>query len=172
MAYSACRLLLLASALMITASLLQGCGFQLRGGVELAPQLQVTYLKSSNPYSGVTAALRDSLRAAGARLVEDPGEATAILVIHDERSTRRVLSVGSTGRTSEYELFEEVTFSLSDSRGQTLLEAQTLRLTRDLVFDETEVLGKAAESEQTREQMRRSLARQILTRIDVGLRTQ
>jgi LPS-assembly lipoprotein len=93
-----------------------------------------------------------------------------VLNILHERSQRRVLSVGSAGRASEYELFEEVTFALEDPAGNTVLEPQTLRMTRDLVFDDTQLLGKVSEAEVLRRQMQRDLARQIITRIEVGMR--
>jgi len=92
-----------------------------------------------------------------------------VLKVLGERSQQRVLSVGSGGKASEYELFEEVTFALYDRDGRELVEPQTLRLTRDLVFDENLLLGKVSESDALREQMRRSLARQIITRIRTRL---
>ena len=79
---------------------------------------------------------------------------------------------GSTGKASEYELFNEVVFSLSDAEGKVLIEPQTLRMTRDLVFDETELLGKISEAEGIHRQMRRNMARQIIIRIGAGLRQQ
>ena len=149
---------------------LAGCGFHLRGPVELPPELAVTFLQSKDRYSGIAAELRLELQAAGAELTEDRGDATGVVAILDERSQRRVLSVGSAGRASEYELFEEVSFALEDPQGTVLLEPQTLRLTRDLVFDDTQLLGKVAEAEVIRRQMQRDLARQIITRIEVGMR--
>jgi outer membrane lipopolysaccharide assembly protein LptE/RlpB len=45
-------------------------------------------------------------------------------------------------------------------------------MTRDLVFDETELLGKISEAESIHRQMRRNMARQIIIRIGAGLRQQ
>ena len=78
-----------------------------------------------------------------------------MLHIVRELSENRILSVGSTGKASEYELFNEVVFSLSDAEGKVLIKPQTLRMTRDLVFDETELLGKISEAESIHRQMRR-----------------
>jgi LPS-assembly lipoprotein len=86
-----------------------------------------------------------------------------------ERSENRVLSVGSTGKATEYELFDEVVFSLGDATGKVLVAAQTLRLTRDLVFDQNELLGKLSEAESIHKQMRETLARQILMRIQAAM---
>ncbi|MFQ5643336.1 MAG: LPS assembly lipoprotein LptE [Thiogranum sp.] len=158
-----------AGILILSLTLLSACGFRLRGDVELPPQLQETYLESNNPFTGMARSLRTELEAAGARIVDSREQATAVLRIVSERSENRILSVGSTGKASEYELFEEITFELADREGKVLVERQSLRMVRDLVFDEKELLGKVSESEQLHVQMRRSLARQIITRIGVRL---
>jgi LPS-assembly lipoprotein len=160
------RLLLL----LVLATTVSACGFHLRGGVAMAPILEDTYIKSPEPYSGLSAVLRSELQSAGARLVSDPQQASAVIHIINSRSLRRVLSVGKSAKASEYELFEEVTFVLEDNQGSALLPTQTIKSVRDLVFDENELLGKVSEAEDIRRQMQRSLARQIITRIDFGMR--
>jgi len=160
------------TAIALLLALLPACGFQLRGDVELPLALQETYLESKNPYTGMARALRVELEAAGGSIVESSEQASAVLHIIREVSENRILSVGSTGKASEYELFNEVIFSLSDAQGEVLIEPQTLRMTRDLVFDETELLGKISEAEGIHRQMRRNMARQIIIRIGVGLRQQ
>jgi LPS-assembly lipoprotein len=153
---------------LVLVSLLQACGFHLREGVELPAVLESTYLESKDLYSGIATELRLELQSAGADLTEQLDDATGVVKILNERSQRRVLSVGSAGRASEYELFEEVSFVLEDPQGNVLLEPQTLRMTRDLVFDDTQLLGKVSEAEVIRRQMQRDLARQIITRIRAG----
>ena len=154
----------------VSLVVLTACGFHLREGVELPEVLESTYLQSKDLYSGIATELRLELQAAGADLTDQRDAATGVVVILNERSQRRVLSVGSGGRASEYELFEEVSFALEDPQGNVLLEPQTLRMTRDLVFDDTQLLGKVGEAEVIRRQMQRDLARQIITRIKVGMR--
>jgi len=163
---------LFTTVVALLLALLPACGFHLRGDVELPPALQETYLESRNPYTGIARALRVELEAAGGRVLESDEHATALLRIVREISENRILSVGSTGKASEYELFNEVVFSLSDAEGKVLIKPQTLRMTRDLVFDETELLGKISEAESIHRQMRRNMARQIIIRIGAGLRQQ
>ena len=158
--------------ILLLLTMLTACGFKLRGDVELPPVLQETYIQSENPFTGMARALRVELEAAGARIVESSEQATAVLKIVNERSEMRILSVGSTGKASEYELFDEVTFQLTDRSGKMLIEQQNLRMIRDLVFDENQLLGKVSEAEQLHVQMRRSLARQIFTRINTELQRQ
>jgi len=151
-------------------SVVAACGFQLRGAVELPAVLQDTYIVSQNPFTGMARALRSQLKQSGGNIVDNKDQATAILTINSERAENRVLSVGSRGKATEYELYDEVNFSLTDNQGKTLIEAYTLRLTRDLVFDQNELLGKLSEADGIHRQMRASLARQIMLRIDAGLK--
>ncbi len=153
---------------LLLLTLLSACGFHLRGAVTLPPVLEKTFIEARDPFTGIAAALRRELQSAGARIVDDRGQATAVLHIVSQRSVRRVLSVGSSGKASEYELFEEVGFELLDPGGKVLVERQSLRLARDFVFDETQLLGKVEEADDIRRQMRRSLARQIIARIGVA----
>ncbi len=162
----------LAAFAALSLVLLSACGFHLRAAVELPAVLETTYLQSQNLYSGIATELRLELQSAGADLTDQRDAATGVVIVLNERSQRRVLSVGSAGRASEYELFEEVSFALEDPQGNVLLEPQTLRMTRDLVFDDTQLLGKVGEAEVIRRQMQRDLARQIITRIRVGMRPQ
>jgi len=161
-----------ATGIALLLALLPACGFHLRGDVELPSALQETYLESKNPYTGMARALRVELETAGGRIVESREQASAVLRIVREISENRILSVGSTGKASEYELFDEVVFSLSDAEDKVLIKPQSLRMTRDLVFDETQLLGKISEAEAIHTQMRRNMARQIIIRIGAGLRQQ
>jgi LPS-assembly lipoprotein len=167
--FSKPRVALLLLSLLVTLS---ACGFHLRGDVELPPILHDTYIDSRDPFTGIARPLRSQLERSGANVLEDGQQASAILKIISERSENRVLSVGSSGKATEYELFNEVVFSLNDPKNKVLIKQQTVRMTRDLVFDENELLGKLSEADSIHRQMLESLARQILTRIQVGMQQQ
>lgn len=154
--------------LLMPVLLLPACGFHLRGAMELPPVLEVTYIQSNKPFQGISQVLRRQLSLAGATVAEKIGEATGVIDILDERSERRILSVGSTGRATQYELFEEVRFALSDKDGNQILKPQAVSMVRALTFDENELLGKVTEAEKLQRQMRQDLARQIITRINVS----
>jgi len=158
-------------AIVLALLMLSACGFKLRGSVELPPILQDTYIESEDPFTGMARSLRLELELAGANILEDREAATAVLVVHRERSENRVLSVGSSGRATEYELYDEVSFSLRDPDGKVLVKPQTLSLTRDLVFDENALLGTVSEAEGIHRQMRANLARQAIMRIAAAIRT-
>lgn len=157
------------SLLALLLAGLSACGFRLRGEVELPPILQDTYIDSRDPYTGIARPLRTQLERSGASVLEDRQQASGVIRVISERSENRVLSVGSSGKATEYELYNEVTFSLTDAAGKELLKPQTVRMIRDLTFDQNELLGKISEADSIHRQMLESLARQILTRIQVGM---
>ena len=148
------------------ALLLSACGFQLRGTVDLPPVLQATQLEGDR-FSLLVSELGMLLRNAGAGLVEERGQATAVLKVLDETSSQRVLSVGVSGRAAEYELHHRVDYQLEDARGEVLVPRQSLSARRTYQFDENDVLGKANEEESLREEMQRDLARRILQQVSV-----
>lgn len=152
--------------------LLSACGFHMRGAVDLPAVMQSTYIESRYPFDDMTRIIKQELRASEVNVVQQQEAATSVLQLISHRSSRRVLSVGSSGRATEYELFEEITFVLLDTQGKEYVPPQTLRMTRDFVFDEAQLLGKVEEAEDIHEQLQHALARRILTRIQVRLREQ
>ncbi len=148
---------------------LTGCGFHLRGQVTVPAIMRSTYIDTQSPYTEMSRAISVELLSSGVKLAPQRASASAVLKLLGHRSTRRILSVGSSGKATEYELFEEVTFALESPAGDVLLAPQTLRMTRDFVFDESQLLGKVEEAQGIRNQMQHALARQILTRIQTSL---
>lgn len=145
---------------------LSACGFHLRGQVQLAPQLSKVYIEGGNPYDPLVRDLTRALTGAGAAVVEDPQSATAVLQILNNSGDRRVLSVRSTGKVQEYELYQTFTFRVRDAAGKELLAAQPLELTREYLFDVNDVLSTSNEEESLRRDMRRDLVRLAMLRLE------
>ncbi|MFN2309168.1 MAG: LPS assembly lipoprotein LptE [Gammaproteobacteria bacterium] len=145
---------------------LSACGFHLRGDVKLAPALAKVHIQGGDVYDPLVRDLVRALSAAGSTVVEEPGAASAVLQVLSNRGDRRVLSVQTTGRVQEYELYQTFEFRVRDAAGAELLSAQRLELTRDYLFDADDVLGKAGEEETLRRDMRRDLVRLVLLRLE------
>jgi len=143
---------------------LTGCGFHLRGAVPLPEVMQRTLIKGIDN-SPLYYELESALLAAGSKVVKSPGLATATLIIHSERNSRRVLSVDNLGRASEYELSLRVVFSLVGHGGQVIASNESLRLLRDYSYDPNNVLGSGSQETLLQDTMRRDAAQQILRRL-------
>ena len=148
---------------MIAALASAGCGFHLRGQYTVPEALAVTFIEG-DPRSQIVIGLQRDLRSGGAQIATQKDGATAVLEVFDEQTGRRVLSVDSGAKVTEYEVYYVVSFQLAfaDQDPQPL---QTLRLTRDYVFDIQGVLGSGEEEQTLREEMRRNLVRLIMQRL-------
>lgn len=180
-------------ALIVLATLLLGgCGFHLRGAAEVPPQLARTQLLGTSARGPLAEEIAFVLDNAGAQLVQ--GDATSLLRITEDRFERRLLSVGSTGRATEYEITYRLGFTLSvpfmleqdaqmpqstDEQAQrkdrtplykVMVPGQTIVLQRDYSFDPSRVLGKAEEEEMLMRELRAQAVRQMLLRLQAGLR--
>lgn len=152
--------------LLLCILTLTACGFHLRGKVVLPAVMNATYVEGDK-FSLLVRELGSILRQSGANVVTTRSQATAVLKVEKEAESRRVLSVGTTGKASEYEIYHSVVYSLYDAHGKALVGQQTLSAKRDYQFDENDVLGKANEEEQLREEMQRDLALRIAQRLSV-----
>lgn len=155
--------------LLATCSLLllTGCGFHLRGtgqAVVWPPQLQKLQLRfDSSVDRDFSALLRNRLvDGYGVEIVnEDAPELVISGVIHG----RRILSLGATGKVSEYLLHFQASFAMSSRDGESLIEKRTIRLQRDLSFDGTNILAKEVEAAHLSEQMQKDVVKRILRRV-------
>jgi len=98
--------------------LLQGCGFHLRGTLEGSADMPLTYVQGSAAPGGIRTALSRADKITG-----NIDQAEAVLNVVSEKFDRRVLSVDSNGRVSEYEIFYAVDFTVQDKTGKQLIGA-------------------------------------------------
>ncbi len=155
----------LRTGLLLAVSLCAACGFHLRGDVALPDWLERVQVESEARYGEVAEELRRALRAAGAAVVERSEGAQAVIRIEGEQSRRRILSVGSDGRPSEYELIYSLSYSVQDPAGGPRGRPRSVTERRAYTFDEAEVLGKSTERDQLWRELRRMAVTAVLTRL-------
>jgi LPS-assembly lipoprotein len=152
------KILLLALVLMLGA-----CGFQLRGAAQLP--FKTLYVDGRGSALGVD--LQRALRhGSNVQLVETAKEAQAILQVLGESREKRILSIGSNGRVSEYVLFYRLSVRLHDGKGKELLPAQPLELKRDISFNDAQVLAKEQEEAMLYRDMQGDAVQQIIRRLN------
>ena len=127
--------------------------------------MATTYLHTSEPNSEFFSSLREALRVRGLQVVNTPQQAGAQLIITEDSSGQRVLSVSARNTPREFEVFYSVTFSLQ-SGTERLIEPESLVVTRSYTYDETQVLGKSQEERVLRRALATDLARQVVRRIE------
>jgi LPS-assembly lipoprotein len=145
-----------------------GCGFRLRGAVEIPPQLNPMYVESRGA-SGVRQAIWDRLTFSQVSLAPTAKDARVVLRILGESRRSRVAAVDRDGKVVASELFLTVTFDAIDGEGKPLVEAQTLDLSRTYRNPDVEVLGKQLEAQLIYEDLTQDAADRILDRLRAAL---
>jgi LPS-assembly lipoprotein len=151
--------------LLAVAVLAAGCGFRLQGASHLPAGLDSVHVATRDRLTSFAVELSRGLERIGASQAAVAGEADAVVRVTRDRSGRRVLSVSARNTPQEYEIFYEVEFAI-DRGGAQVVPPQRLQLTRNISFDESELLAKDREEEILREAMARDLADLVLRRLE------
>ena len=146
------------------ALLLGACGFQLRAVPQVPAEMTRTYIAADDRHSLFYRNLRRELQASGVEVVDNAADATAIFTVLSDETDQRVLSVSARNVPREYEVYYSVYYEVS-AGGATLLAPQLQTATRDYVYDETRVLGKAREEDLLRQAIARDLVRNVLIQL-------
>lgn len=156
------------TAAVVALLWLAGCGFQLRGKMDTPPDLTV-YIQSNRPPNAPPSELRRTLELIletnGAQVTDDPAKATATVKLLDEDLRRRTIATGPGGEVREYELRYTVDYAVSRADGSQAVPRSTAIVFRDLLYSETEVLGRAAGEEIVVRDMVSDVAYSILRRL-------
>jgi LPS-assembly lipoprotein len=149
---------------LVAAAVVAGCGFRLRGDVELSARMHAPYLEAADRYTPFYDELRQALVGAGAEIASFSQAATAVVHIHRDETGREVLTISARNTPQEYEVFYTVEYSVSVA-GAEVLPRQRLTLTRDYAYDDTAVLAKQHEEDDIRESLARDLAALVTRRL-------
>ena len=150
-------------------ALFAGCGFRLRGSIDLPSELTEVAIQGTRPNGELGIALRNGLSRVGGQVVDSVRNARSVLVITQDSSERRVLSVDSIGQANEYELAYTLGFRLDDPDGTNRVVQQSISLRRQYRYDPTQTLAKADEEVRLLREMREDAVRQMLRRLKAGL---
>ena len=150
------------AVLIATAALLAGCGFQLRGQASLP--FETFYIPGSTP---LAVELRRNITAASkTRLVDSPEKAQAVLAFTDEARDKTILTFTSAGKVNEFRLRYRVAFRVTDSKAaQVFLPTSEIQLTRDMSFNDAQVIAKEAEEQLLFRDMQTDMVQQIMRRL-------
>ncbi|MEE2730964.1 MAG: LPS assembly lipoprotein LptE [Pseudomonadota bacterium] len=156
------RLRLCASLLLITALLLQGCGFQLRGSTNsIAKSYGSVHLINKSGDEALSKIVEQALLDTGTKVT--PGSAN-ILELLESDEDKRTASYSSRGKSAEYELLKEIRF-LFRKRDEVLIPETTFHARRSYLYRETAAVGKAEEENILKREMDQDLAQRILLAI-------
>jgi len=152
----------------LTLALLAGCGFQLRGALEL-PFARLHL--AMPPQSELHALIKRQIESGSAtRIVAEPKEADAVLHVLGDEFGRDILSLSAAGRVREFELTRSFSYRLTDAQGRELQPPTRIVLRREITFDDARVLSKENEEALLQRDMQFDLVQQLLRRLASGAR--
>lgn len=146
----------LISALLI---LIAGCGFQLRGTVEMPAKYRHLTL-NANPNSEFTKALIDQLKANDIKISE---QAPVKLTIEGDDSETRTLSYSSRSKSAEKEIIRRVEFSVTDSSNNSVLvPTAEIQVRRAYLYDDNKIAAMQEQEALIREELAFDLATRLM----------
>jgi LPS-assembly lipoprotein len=153
--------------LVLLLLVLAGCGFRLRGTAEVP--FQSLYVPGAT--SGIALDLKRYIQAGtNARVVDDAAKADAIMQFTEEGRLKEVLSLTGTGKVREFQLRYRVGFRVHDGKGTDFVPQSVIQLTRDVTFNDAEILAKEQEEQILFRDMQTDMVQQILRRLAAAKR--
>ena len=148
----------------LAALLLSACGFHLQGRQPLPAEFAYTYVDTKDEQTDFVQDLRKALIASNVNVIRTKGSSGAVISVHEDELTERILSVSARNIPTEYELTYKVEFSVN-AGGKTLIDKETVSATRDISFDEAQLLAKEREQEILSEALARDLVALVMRRL-------
>ena len=141
--------------------LLSSCGFQLRGQSNLP--FDTLHIAGATPM--LVDLKRNVVAGSKTRLVDTPNGAEAILEIVQEAREKVILSLDTSGRVREYQLRYRVGFRVHDGKGQNWIPTGEIALTRDISFNDAQIIAKENEEALLYRDMQSDMVQQIMRRL-------
>ncbi|WP_426415939.1 LPS assembly lipoprotein LptE [Aestuariirhabdus sp. LZHN29] len=159
------RLPLMALGLLLIA----GCGFQLRGEVDLASELRTLNVTGVQSGSNLSRTLRQSLANNG---VEISANAVNTLAILDHSSSQRAVTFTGTGESAQYEVTSQIRFSLQNRNGTTLLGPDQQSAQSTYQADQNNTTASISERQLLDRELEWDLVRKVMLRLQAISSTQ
>ena len=147
--------------MMLTMISLIACGFQLRGGIEA----NFDSISIDGGSAGFVKQLKKRLRQSSIAVLSSGGEVQ--LEIVDDLLDKRILSLNSDGRISEYELNYRVSYRVKGQNDSEWGQLINNEVRRQYTYDDENVVAKALEEEKLINGMRDELIRTITAQISL-----
>ena len=140
-----------------------GCGFRLRGPVELPFK---TVAVVGYPFEPVVRELKLAIREAEhIQVVAQVDQAEAVIDILDAVREDEIISVSAAGRAQDYEYTLAVRYRLCGPKGKVCRPDDVIEVRRDMTYSESQILAKQDEEQFLQRNMSKEVVRLILVRL-------
>lgn len=149
--------------LLLTTSLLSGCGFHLRGTVVLPDSIRSVAI--SSPDGKLKDILTDRLESSKVTVVASPTSDSANIKITSVKFSREIRTIDERGKSTGYVIILKVDYKVFDSKGKELIKPSVSTARRDYNFNPDQLLSATREEELLRDDMRGDVAQGILSKM-------
>jgi LPS-assembly lipoprotein len=149
---------------LLCALALAGCGFQLRGSTNIPFKTLYIGVADTSP---IAVELKRSIRGNGpTRIVTDPAQAEAKLEVLHERATSDIETINSVGIATEYHLYYNIEFRVTNNKGRIFIPPTQIRLKRLILTNNNAVLAENFQIVDLLADMQSDAAQQMLRRME------
>ena len=145
---------------LISLVMLASCGYKLRGAVDLPESMKKINIVGAS--TSLMTEFRKSIISSEGTIVDSGQEAGLTIKIVKERMDKRVLSLSSRGKSTEFELNYVVIYELQDPGGKLVIPEQTIEIIKDYFNDQRDVVAKSIEEGVIRNEIYRQAVRRIV----------
>jgi len=149
---------------LIGLLILSGCGFELQNTGNLNEKIDSVYIQTIDPYSSFFRSIKDSLRNSGVMISDKRDEASYVLVIKQDISSDRILSISAKNTPMEYEIAYQVVWSLFKGNQEIISDIKHIE-TQDYSFDQNQLLGKRKEAEYLNDSLAEKISNGVLLKL-------
>lgn len=149
--------------LLLGVTLLAGCGFQLRGAINLPESIKSVYIIS--PDTKLRDDIADSLEANQILVVNDSTAGSAVIEVFEADYRREISTLDERGKATGYVLIYNASFMVRDSAGKALVPRSRTAARRDYSFNPDQLLSAEREEELLRDEMRGEVTYAILRKM-------
>lgn len=150
-------------ACVMTATLLSGCGFQLRGSNNIAANIEALTVTSGQPHGKLARALEAEMRA---QHISDTGTNAWSLVILDQTMKQNVLAYNDSVNAALFEIELTVQFTVMNEKGETVIAPNSERVVRPYEPDNNRALATDRETKLLLDETYQEMAGDLIRRID------
>lgn len=144
---------------------LTGCGFHLRGMIDMPPWLDKVAIVVQNANRNLSPLLKDQLQAYNIKVVDNPTDASYLLILESDGIQQQLTNVGASTAPRQYLLIYNVRFTLVKVKGAALIPSTQVFTSRQFTSNNDRILGSNSEEMLLGSEMRRDVIMQIINRI-------
>lgn len=145
--------------------LLTGCGFHLRGMHEMPRWLNNVTVVIQNANRDMEPFLNEQLKAYHINTCSDASLAEYWLIVEQDNFRQQISSISSSTTPRQYQLIYTVLFKLQRAKGKEIMPLRQVVVTRLITLNSNRILGSTNEEDQSKTEMQRDAAIQIIDRL-------